>query len=123
MTILRPSRNDLTVIDTFLAAFLSNLRLSVYMCVVSVAISLSFHLRTPATALERRLAMPLGLIFWLLSVACLTAGLGNYIKTVNKYSRKVAIVQSGWRTQVCLSIVLTLRSFPPFFSLFYFFSR
>lgn len=70
------------------------------MSVVAVAISVSFHLRSAPSALEQRLARPLGLIFWLLSVACLLAGLGNYIKTVNKYSRKVAIVQSGWRTQV-----------------------
>ncbi|KAI0392970.1 hypothetical protein F5Y17DRAFT_459311 [Xylariaceae sp. FL0594] len=85
--------------------FLSNLRLSVYMSIVSVAISLSFHLRNPATPLERRLAMPLGLVFWSLSVACLTAGLGNYVKTVNKYGRRAAIVQSGWRTQSIMAFI------------------
>ncbi|KAI8629589.1 hypothetical protein F5Y19DRAFT_475577, partial [Xylariaceae sp. FL1651] len=66
---------------------------------MSVAIALSFHLRSAPSTLERRMARPLGLIFWLLSVACLAAGLGNYIKTVNKYGQKKAIVQSGWRTQ------------------------
>ncbi|KAG8425242.1 hypothetical protein J3458_001967 [Metarhizium acridum] len=29
-------------------------------------------------------------------------GLANYIKTVNKYSKKAAIVQTGWRTQLIL---------------------
>ncbi|KAI1302964.1 hypothetical protein F5Y03DRAFT_192553 [Xylaria venustula] len=85
--------------------FLASLKLSIYMTVVAVAIAVSFHLRSAPSALEQRLARPLGLIFWLLSVACLAAGLGNYIKTVNKYSRKVAIVQSGWRTQSLMSFI------------------
>lgn len=45
------------------------------------------------------MAKPLGIIFWALSVACLAMGFGNYVKTVNKYSRKAAIVQTGWKTQ------------------------
>ncbi|KAI0447593.1 hypothetical protein F4803DRAFT_546110 [Xylaria telfairii] len=85
--------------------FLASLRLSVYMSVVAVAIAVSFHLRSAPTALEQKIAKPLGLIFWLLSVACLAVGLGNYIKTVNKYSRKVAIVQSGWPTQFLMSFI------------------
>ncbi|KAI0520923.1 hypothetical protein F5B22DRAFT_644663 [Xylaria bambusicola] len=85
--------------------FLASLRLSVTMSIVAVAIAVSFHLRSAPTALEQHIAQPLGLVFWLLSVACLVAGLGNYIKTVNKYSRKVAIVQSGWRTQSIMSFV------------------
>ncbi|KAI0453102.1 hypothetical protein F5B21DRAFT_310457 [Xylaria acuta] len=85
--------------------FLASLRLSVYMSVVAIAIAVSFHLRSAPTALEQRIAKPLGLIFWLLSVACLVVGLGNYIKTVNQYSHKVAIVQSGWRTQFIMSFV------------------
>ncbi|KAI8953678.1 hypothetical protein F4801DRAFT_105041 [Xylaria longipes] len=85
--------------------FLASLRLSVYMSVVAVAIAVSFHLRSSPSTLEQRIAKPLGLIFWLLSVACLVAGLGNYITTVNKYSRKVAIVQSGWRTQFIMSFI------------------
>jgi len=79
--------------------FLSYLRLSVTMAVVSVAIALSFHLRHEPTPLELRMSQPLGIIFWVLSVAALAAGVGNYIKTVNKYSRKAAIVQTGWKTQ------------------------
>ncbi|KAI1826510.1 hypothetical protein F4861DRAFT_87089 [Xylaria intraflava] len=85
--------------------FLASLRLSVYMAIVAVAIALSFHLHSAPTALERKIAKPLGLIFWFLSVACLVAGLGNYIKTINKYSRKMAIVQSGWRTQFVMSFI------------------
>ncbi|KAF9881562.1 duf202 domain-containing protein [Colletotrichum karsti] len=85
--------------------FLSYLRLSVYMSIVSVAIVLSFHLKSEPSQLELRMAKPLGIIFWCLAVSCLCLGLGNYIKTVNKYSRKAAIVQTGWRTQLVLSIV------------------
>ncbi|KAL7627484.1 hypothetical protein AAE478_001677 [Parahypoxylon ruwenzoriense] len=79
--------------------FLSYLRLSIYMAIVSVAIVLSFHLKSQPSPLERRMAQPLGIVFWLLSLSCLVLGFGNYIKTLDKYSKKVAIVQTGWRTQ------------------------
>ncbi|KAH6659362.1 hypothetical protein BKA67DRAFT_11604 [Truncatella angustata] len=85
--------------------FLSFLRLSVYMAVVSVAIVLSFHLKSQPSKLELQMARPLGFIFWLLSLACLMVGFCNYMQTVNKYSRKVAIVQSGWRTQSVMSMI------------------
>ena len=89
-------------IDKQPQTFLSYLRLSVTMAVVSVAIVLSFHLKHEPTPLELRMSRPLGVIFWVLSLAALAAGLGNYMKTVNKYSRRVAIVQTGWKTQsVC----------------------
>ena len=80
-------------------AFLSYLRLSVYMTIVSIAIVISFHLKSTPSALELRIAKPLGFIFWILSVVCLGMGCGNYIKTVNKYGRRAAIVQTGWKTQ------------------------
>jgi len=85
--------------------FLSYLRLSLYMAVVSIAIVISFHLKTQPTKLELRMAQPLGIIFWFLSFCCLALGIGNYLKTVNKYSRRVAIVQTGWKTQTIFSIV------------------
>ncbi|POR35926.1 Uncharacterized protein TPAR_03879 [Tolypocladium paradoxum] len=85
--------------------FLSLLRLAVYMAVLSVAITLSFHLKHRPTDLERRMAKPLGVVFWVLSVVTLFMGLGNYIKTVNKYSKKAAIVQTGWRTQLVLVVI------------------
>lgn len=69
------------------------------MTIVSLAIVLSFHLKSTPTQLELRMAQPLGIIFWVLSLLCLALGFGNYMKTVNKYSRRVAIVQSGWKTQ------------------------
>lgn len=49
------------------------------MAIVSVAITLSFHLKSEATTLELRMAKPLGTIFWALSVLTLVAGMGNYI--------------------------------------------
>ncbi|EQL00437.1 hypothetical protein OCS_03850 [Ophiocordyceps sinensis CO18] len=44
--------------------------------------TLSFHLAHRPSDLERRMAKPLGLVFWLLSVATLLVGLGNYISTM-----------------------------------------
>lgn len=69
------------------------------MSIVAVAIVISFHLKSKPTPLELRMAKPLGIIFWVLSVACLCLGFGNYVKTVNKYSKRAAIVQTGWKTQ------------------------
>ncbi|KAK0751165.1 hypothetical protein B0T18DRAFT_425847 [Schizothecium vesticola] len=90
---------------TSISAFLSYLRLSIYMAIVSVAIILSFHLRKTATEIELRMARPLGAIFWILSVACLGVGMANYINTVNKYSRRAALVQTGWKTQSVMATV------------------
>lgn len=81
-------------------AFLSWLRLSIYMAIVSVAIMISFHLKHQPTQIEKQAALPFGIIFWLLSLACLASGLANYIKTVTKYSHREALVQSGWKTQM-----------------------
>lgn len=49
------------------------------MAVVAVAIVLSFHLKNQPTALELRMAQPLGILFWLLSVLTLFVGVANYI--------------------------------------------
>ena len=84
--------------------FLSWLRLSIYMAVVSIAIIVSFHLKSEPTRLEKRISFPLGLVFWFLSLACLASGCANYVKTVTKYSRRQAIVQSGWKTQLVSSV-------------------
>lgn len=70
------------------------------MSVVSIAVMISFHLKSQPTDLELRMALPVGLIFWTLGVACLILGFGNYVKTVTKYSKRMAIVQTGWKTQV-----------------------
>ena len=70
------------------------------MSVVSVAIVISFHLKSQPTSIEKRIAFPVGMIFWVLSLACLTSGFANYVQTVTKYSRRQALVQSGWKTQV-----------------------
>ncbi|KIW06790.1 hypothetical protein, variant 3 [Verruconis gallopava] len=87
--------------------FLSWLRLAVYMAVVSVAIMVSFHLKHQPTQTEKRLALPFGIIFWFLSLCCLIAGVSNYIRTVSRYSRQAALVQSGWKTEVvCTRILL-----------------
>lgn len=51
------------------------------------------------------MALPLGLVFWVLSLACLANGLANYVRTVWKYSRRAALVQSGWKTQMMFTIV------------------
>ncbi|PNY23743.1 Uncharacterized protein TCAP_06305 [Tolypocladium capitatum] len=75
------------------------------MAVLSVAITLSFHLKTQPSDLERRMSKPLGVVFWVLSVVTLFIGVANYIQTVNKYGRRAAIVQTGWRTQLFLMVI------------------
>jgi hypothetical protein len=84
----------------YLLAFLSWLRLAIYMAVVSVAILISFHLKNQPSPLERKIALPFGIIFWFLALACLASGTANYIKTVEKYSKRRALVQTGWKTQL-----------------------
>lgn len=69
------------------------------MSVVSIAIILSFHLKNEPSHVELRMARPLGIVFWCLGLLCLVLGFGNYVKTVSKYSRRMAVVQSGWKTQ------------------------
>lgn len=85
--------------------FLAWLKLSVYMAIVSVAIVLSFHLKSQPSALEKKFALPLGIIFWILSLSCLLSGLANYISTVTQYSQRQALVQTGWKTQVVFTVV------------------
>ncbi|CAI6239535.1 unnamed protein product [Periconia digitata] len=85
--------------------FLSWLRLSIYMAIVSAAIIMSFHLKSQPSATERSFSLPLGIIFWVLSVICLISGLANYIQTVAKYSRREALVQAGWKTQAVFTVV------------------
>ncbi|KAJ5811315.1 hypothetical protein N7474_007616 [Penicillium riverlandense] len=87
--------------------FLSWLRLSMYLAVVALAIIISFHFTNEPTRLERNMALPLGIVFWLLSLTCLANGFANYARTVMKYSRKAALVQSGWKTQVVFTVVGT----------------
>lgn len=70
------------------------------MAVVATAILISFHLKHQPSAIEKRLALPFGVIFWILAMGCLVAGLNNYIKTVNRYATRRALVQSGIGTQV-----------------------
>jgi hypothetical protein len=70
------------------------------MAVVSVAILISFHLKNQPSPLERKIALPFGIIFWFLALACLASGTANYIKTVEKYSKRQALVQTGWKTQL-----------------------
>lgn len=85
--------------------YLSYLRLAVYLAIVSVAIFINFHLKHEPTSLELRLSHPLGFVFWFLALACLVAGFANYVKTVAKYARKAALVQSGLKTQVVFGVV------------------
>jgi uncharacterized membrane protein YidH (DUF202 family) len=85
--------------------FLSWLRLSVYLAVVSVAILINFHLKSQPTDLEQRLSHPLGITFWFLALACLATGCGIYMRTVTKYAHRRALVQSGVKTQFIFGVV------------------
>jgi hypothetical protein len=62
---------------------------------------------TDASDAEKRYALPLGIVFWVLSLLCLSSGLANYIHTVTKYSKREAMVQTGWKTQVTFTVVST----------------
>ena len=53
------------------------------MSVVAVAIVLSFHLKHEPSTLELRMARPLGIIFWALSITALLVGVGNYISPLS----------------------------------------
>jgi hypothetical protein len=81
--------------------------LSVYLAVVSVAILTNFHLKLKTTKLEERLSSPLGFIFFVLSLACLASGFANYIRTIAKYARRQALVQSGVKTQMIFGVIAT----------------
>lgn len=43
----------------------------------------------------------------MLALACLAAGFANYIRTVAKYARNAALVQSGLKTQIVFGVVST----------------
>lgn len=77
------------------------------MAIVSVAIFINFHLKHQPSPLEEKMSHPLGIIFWLLSLACLVSGMANYMKTVTKYAGRRALVQSGIKTQVIFGVVAT----------------
>lgn len=87
--------------------FLSWLRLAVYLAIVAVAIFINFHLKNQPSSLEQNMSRPLGIIFWVLSLACLVSGMANYMKTVTKYAGRRALVQSGIKTQVIFGVVAT----------------
>lgn len=78
------------------------------MAIVSVAIVLSFHVKNQPSAAELAMARPLGVLFWLLSVACLLVGLGNYIGKPKYYRWEWSCTLSVWSclmlTYVCVSV-------------------
>lgn len=84
--------------------YLSYLRLAIYLAIVSVAIFITFHLKHQPTDIERRISHPLGVVFWFLALCCLAAGFANYVRTVAKYARKAALVQSGLKTQIVFGV-------------------
>ncbi|KAI9893802.1 MAG: hypothetical protein M1814_006019 [Vezdaea aestivalis] len=89
-----------TARDTLAAerTFLSSLRLGIYMSIVSVAMVISFHLKLKASPLEKKVALPAGLLFWLLAMAVLAAGCVEYARGIRGFVRRSALVQSGTMT-------------------------
>ncbi|TGZ77847.1 hypothetical protein EX30DRAFT_343747 [Ascodesmis nigricans] len=77
--------------------FMSFLRLSIYLYIVGLALlfSFSFSLVDPPTEMEKRLSLPMGIVFICLSLGCLAMGGGQYLGTVRKYGKRKAIVESG----------------------------
>ena len=70
------------------------------MAIVAVAIVISFHIKNEPTKVERKTAYPVGLVFGALALACLGSGVAGYVRTVQRYGERRAMVQSGWKTQV-----------------------
>ncbi|KAL5120306.1 hypothetical protein ACEQ8H_001864 [Pleosporales sp. CAS-2024a] len=54
---------------------------------------------------KKRIGLPTGIVFWILSLLCLGSGLANYVNTVARYSKREAMVQTGWKTQAVFTIV------------------
>ncbi|EED16967.1 hypothetical protein TSTA_020250 [Talaromyces stipitatus ATCC 10500] len=88
--------------------FLSWIRLAIYLAIVSSAILISFHFSSQPTHIERVIALPMGIVFWCMSLACLASGFSLYVITVTKYSRRAALVQSGWKTQAVITLMATV---------------
>jgi len=57
--------------------------------------------------LEQKYAIPVGVIFFVLSVASLLCGGLNYFHTLRRYGAHRALVQSGWKTQTVMILVAT----------------
>ena len=79
--------------------------MSIYLAVVSIAILINFHLKHQPSTLEQKVSMPLGITFWFLALVSLVSGFANYVRTVAKYARKDALVQSGRKTQAIFGII------------------
>ena len=94
--------------------FLSHLRLAMYLAIVAVALLAQFHLKDASDpgsgdglgrdkdstdSLEKRTSLPLGIVFWVLSLGAVTSSVGMYVRSIEGYGRRKAIVQSGWGLQ------------------------
>ncbi|KAL9049783.1 MAG: hypothetical protein Q9162_007030 [Coniocarpon cinnabarinum] len=85
--------------------FLSNLRLGTYLALVAGAIVVQFHFADYNESgdyiprpLDRRVALGLSAVFAVYSLIWLSVAVTNYVRTVEGYARKRALVQSGWKT-------------------------
>jgi uncharacterized membrane protein YidH (DUF202 family) len=100
--------------------FLAWLKLAIWLDIVALAVALNFHLPASLTAppgqggnsddddlpqAETKSAFPLGLVFCVLSMLVMGAGIGNYSKTIVRYARRQAMAQSGLKTQLIFSAV------------------
>src|SRR5690606_7665565 len=75
--------------------WMSWLRLSLFLNVLTIAMALNFQLKSSPTPLEKRMSLPLGIILWVLSAAALVAGSGAYFSNLKTYARQLP---SGRRT-------------------------
>ena len=76
--------------------FLSHLRLGLYLAIVAAALLISFHFKEPPTEEERKVGLPLGIVFWVLSLGACASSVALYIKHLEGYGHRRPIVQSGW---------------------------
>ncbi|RPA75453.1 hypothetical protein BJ508DRAFT_230110 [Ascobolus immersus RN42] len=87
--------------------FLSWLRLAIFLDVLGVAVMLSFHFKQEPTEVERRMAFPLGMIFWVLSFLSILAAAAQYFTNVMGYARQKASLGRG-RLVKAIRVVLSL---------------
>ena len=75
------------------------------MAIFSVALVINFHLRQQSPKEEKLASLPLGIVFFVLSFVCLINGLIHYLRTADRYGRRAALVQSGWKFQIVVGVV------------------
>lgn len=82
--------------------FLAFTRMSLYLGIVSLAFLTSFHLSHVPNEVERRLAIPVSVVFVILSLSTQALGIFTYFRTLKQYTERRIFVQHGRKTDFLL---------------------